>query len=124
MCSIDYPTSVLRCHVCEETTSLFGTEEHDPDWEYAVLLAKGGQVAMEADDPGAEFEGFHVRDVTDKVYWFRATTLHRAGYTPEHALALAARYGNWIEPTENVDLHDACSLVQRAGDDLAWQILS
>lgn len=109
-CGISYPHQhrFMRCPVCGGQTSYFSNVDPDPDWEYSVALKR--PTVGEAQEAAAD-----VPD-DDDPYWWRAEQMHRAGFTHEQAMVLARR--------QDVDLHDACDLVGKAGADLAYEILS
>jgi hypothetical protein len=84
---IDFPTSVMRCPVCDEATDWLNSVDPDPDWEHAVELCAGGRPSTEA----------------EKIERWRLTVALDLGYGVETAESLAA---------SDADLHELANLIR------------
>lgn len=113
MCSIDYPHShrFMRCRVCGEQTSYFSNVDADPDWAEDVRLKKGVDKTGKTGNPELDIDPS--LDTPD--FRWRANALIAAGYDYESSLVLAAR--------QDVDLHKAVDLAEKAGVPMALRIL-
>lgn len=100
VCSINFPTTVQRCHICGTSVDYFENAVPSAEWEREVQLRSL--------DPTANKD-------TAVIGW-RREELIRAGYERADAEILAERL--------DVDLHRAIELVrQGCAEPLALQIL-
>jgi hypothetical protein len=87
MHGIDFPTSVMRCPICDEATDWLNSANPDDDWERAVELAAAQRPSTEA----------------EKVERWRLKTSLDLGYDVETAESLAV---------SDADLHVLARLIR------------
>lgn len=103
-CGISYPNQFLhqKCSVCGEKTNVI-MDAPDDDWQKKVALAN-------------KHLSESVEIKPDKVEVWRTEQLVAAGFLNGSAAEIAAN--------QQIDLHKAVELAQKAGPELAYRILT